>query len=135
MSHETIRDVVKILLAGIVILAILGVLRDAGFTGFSTAELPAPLYYGPEKFFVQDTGKLTLDLNNYFSGEELNYFIEAPAELGTQLIKNILLIDPEKAGEYELTVHTSNLQNIVQQKIIIKVMSSEPKRQGCPCQR
>ncbi|MEM4263458.1 MAG: hypothetical protein QW666_01000 [Candidatus Woesearchaeota archaeon] len=134
MSNEVMPDLGKILLAGLVVLTLLCILRDAGFTGFSVAELPVPVYYGPEQFFVQENGKLTLDLNNYFSEEGLQYFIEAPEGLNTQLLKNILFIDPEQAGEYEITVHASNLQNIAQQKLIIKVMNLQPNRQGCSCQ-
>lgn len=136
MSNEIIQDVAKILLSGLIILTVLGLMRDAGIVGFSVADLPLPEYAGPERFFVENGKMLTLDLNNYFSGDDLAYTADLPKGLDVTLRKNILSVVPSEAGEHELTVYVSNTQQIIKQKLLIKVAEKlQPNTGGCGCKR
>jgi hypothetical protein len=96
MSQGLIQDIGKILLAGLVILTILGVLRDAGLTGFSVASLEPLVYAGPEKVFTKQGSMLSLDLSSYFSGDDIFYSVIAQGGLDAQLHNSILMITPAK---------------------------------------
>jgi len=136
MSNEIMQDVGKILLSGLIILTVLGLFRDAGIAGFSVADLPLPEYTGPERFFVENNKLLTLDLNYYFSGDELVYTADMPKGLDVAIRKNILSIIPTEAGEHEITVYVSNTQQILKQKLHIKVTEKlQPNTGGCGCKR
>lgn len=130
------QDVGKILLSGLIILTVLGLMRDAGIAGFSVADLPLPGYAGPERFFVENNKLLTLDLNYYFSGDDLAYTADMPKGLDVTLRKNILSILPSEAGEHELTVYVSNTKQIIKQRLLIKVTEKlQPNGSGCGCKR
>lgn len=136
MSNEIIQDVAKILLSGLIILTVLGLMRDTGIVGFSVADLPLPEYTGPDRFFVENNKLLTLDLNYYFPGDDLAYTADMPKGLDVTLRKNILSIVPSEAGEHEVTVYVSNTQQIVKQKLLIKVTEKlQPNTGGCGCKR
>lgn len=134
MSQEIIQDVGRILLAGLIILTVLGVLRDAGLTGFSVASSEALFYTGPEKVFTKQGAFLTLDLDYYFSGGDIVYSVAPQEKIDAQLHNNILMITPAKdfSGEAEVTIHASNKEQIIRQKIIVNVEPvAPPKKCGC----
>ncbi len=135
MSHELIQDIGKIFLAGLIMFAALGVLRDAGMTGFASAPTGALAYSGPEKIFTKQGATLVLDLEYYFSGARNIVYTAVPAEgIDVQFHKNLLFIMPAKdfSGASEVTVYASNKEQITKQKIKLNVEPIAPVKK-CSC--
>ena len=136
MSEHLTQDIGRILLAGLVVFTVLGVLRDAGLTGFSVASLELPIYVGPEKVYAKQDTMLTLDLNYYFTGhDDIVYTVTSQNGVNAQLHNNILVIIPETnfAGESEITIYASNKEQITKQKLIINIEPKPAPAKKCGC--